>query len=219
MTTVRIDPGVARRRTAQLMTQAQQEIPLFHLGKLAEATTLRARAGQNGVSVTVALLPIVARWLARFPLLNGRWTGDLEVRDRIDLGIAWSYAENVLVVPTLRDCGEWGIAEFATAMSDLRERARGEALLPTDFATPSFTVSNLGAFGVDQFTSLVTPPQVAVLSVSALDRRPVARGEAIVLAHTLPLTLGADHRAVDGAYAARALSDLASHIQEPGDEI
>jgi pyruvate/2-oxoglutarate dehydrogenase complex dihydrolipoamide acyltransferase (E2) component len=189
---VRIDPAFARRRTAELMVQAQREIPLFHVTKASPVDALR----RPGVSVTAGLLPIVTRWLTRHPLLNAHWSQDgAVVKTRVDLGVAWAHRENVLVVPALRDCAGWDEPRFAAELAALKMRSAGDAFLATDFRTPTFTVSNLGATGVDGFTSLVTPPQVAVLSVSSA-----------------ALTLGIDHRALDGAYAARALVDLAEAV-------
>jgi pyruvate/2-oxoglutarate dehydrogenase complex dihydrolipoamide acyltransferase (E2) component len=211
---VRIDPVRARRRTAELMAQAQREIPVFHVARDASADALLEAAKANGTSLTAALLTIVAPWLQRHRLLNAHWLDDLRPLDRVDLGVAVAHRENVLVVPTLRDCGGWDIARFAEELRGLRERSDGDNFLPSDFAIPTFTVSNLGASGVDHFTSLVTPPQVGVMSVSSARVRAVVLGDRLAAARTLPVTLGADHRAVDGAYVATALDDLVASIEE-----
>jgi pyruvate dehydrogenase E2 component (dihydrolipoyllysine-residue acetyltransferase) len=213
MATVRIDGSLARQRTADLMVQAQREIPLFHVTKHAVAEALHLRSRADGVSMTAALLPLVATWLTSHPLLNGHWVDELRPASQVDLGVAWSHRENVLVVPTLRDCAGWSVAEFADALAALRERSRDDAFRTADFGAPTFTVSNLGASGIDHFTSLVTPPQVAVLSVAAVARRPVVGEWGVDVAHTLPLTLGIDHRAIDGAYAASALAALVRDIE------
>jgi pyruvate dehydrogenase E2 component (dihydrolipoamide acetyltransferase) len=132
----------------------------------------------------------------------------------VNLGVAWAPRENVLIVPTLADCAGWDLQRFGEALAALKRRSAEDAFLATDFKTPTFTVSNLGATGIDDFTSLVTPPQVAVLSVSAATIRAAERDGALVAEQVLPLTLGIDHRALDGAYAARALVDLAGTIAE-----
>lgn len=215
MAVVRIDPALARTRTAQVMGQAQHDIPLFHVSKAAPVQQLRERSAEAGVSVTGALLPLVARWLERHPSLNAHWGSDGPVlQEQVHLGVAWAHRENVLVVPALADCAAWDLRQFAEALAALKRRSAEDAFLSTDFKTPTFTVSNLGATGIDDFTSLVTPPQVAVLSVSAATIRPTERDGALVAEQVLPLTLGIDHRALDGAYAARALVDLAEAIAE-----
>jgi pyruvate/2-oxoglutarate dehydrogenase complex dihydrolipoamide acyltransferase (E2) component len=210
---VRIDPIRARRRTGELMAQAQREIPVFHVNRHARAEALVGHAKAHDASLTAALLAIVAPWLQRHRLLNAHWIDDLRPIDRVDLGVAVAHRENVLVVPTLRDCADWDTARFADELVGLRERSAADGFLPSDFAIPTFTVSNLGAARVDSFTSLVTPPQVGVLSVASAQFRAVAFGERLEAARTLPLTLGADHRAVDGAYVAAALDDLIATIE------
>lgn len=213
MATLRIDAAFARRRTAEVMARAQRDIPLFHVSKAARVDALRDEATSSGASLTVALLPVVARWLTRHPLLNAHWEDGLKPRPTVDLGVAWSHRENVLIVPVLADCGSWELPTFAQAMADLKQRSADDAFRPADFRAPSFTLSNLGAAGIESFTSLVTPPQVAVLSVSATVVRATETNAALVAEYVLPLTLGVDHRAVDGAYAARALADLTTSVQ------
>jgi pyruvate dehydrogenase E2 component (dihydrolipoamide acetyltransferase) len=210
---LRIDPAKAQVRTASLMSRAQAEIPLFHLRALTPATVLSQRAQAEGCSVTAALLPQIAGWLAAHPLLNGHWI-DAEFRpaEHVDLGIAVSHRENVLIVVTLKDCATWSCSDFAAALAGIRERNLANAFHQRDFVRPSFSVSNLGGFGAQDFTSLVTPPQVGVLSVAAIANQPTVEDHEVVVRPMLPLTLGLDHRAVDGAYGAKALSTLTRQV-------
>ena len=210
---VRVDPERARRTTARLMAEAQRTVPQFYIRGVAVAEGLHRQAKAHGVSVTAVLLPLVASWLVRRPLLNGHWRdGRFDPQPSVALGIAIEQQENVLVVATFSDCVAWSLDRFARELADLRNRSDANAFRVQDFAQPSFTLSNLGGFGADESTSIITPPQVAVLSVGGLRLRPTVVGGELGVQRTLPLTLGVDHRAIDGAYAATSVADLTAHI-------
>jgi pyruvate dehydrogenase E2 component (dihydrolipoamide acetyltransferase) len=197
------------------MLRAQQTIPIFHVHKTADVSRLRAVAADNRRSLTAQMLPLIVAWLAEHPDLNAHFEdGQIRRRSAIDIGIAFAHRDKVLLVPTLRDCANWSAEDFVHRLAALRVRSRENAFLASDFRPPSFTVSNLGGTGIDSFTSLVTPPQVGVLSVAGAAPRPWASEETPQIRPTLPLTLGVDHRALDGMYAARALADLASRIEQ-----
>lgn len=210
---VRVDPVRARRITGRLMSEAQSTVPQFHVRDVAIAEALSGEAKSQGVSVTAVLLPLVAHWLVCRPGLNGHWLGGMfTAQTAVDLGLAIAHRENVLVVATFSDCANWTQRRFADELTELRNRSDTNVFRAEDFSRPGFTLSNLGAFGADEFTSIVTPPQVAVLSVGALKLRPTVIDGQVRAQRTLALTLGVDHRAIDGAYAATSLSDLTSHI-------
>jgi pyruvate dehydrogenase E2 component (dihydrolipoamide acetyltransferase) len=196
------------------MTLSHQTIPVFYLSRAASAERLAVAARGHNVTVTVRLLAVVARWLLAFPALNGSYVDGAALQSHsVDLGVALAHAENVLVVPTLSDCGAWPVSRFDDELRGLRERSSANAFDGRDFVPGSFTVSNLGSSGVESFTSLINPPQVAILSVAALAPRPVVRQGKLTVERTLPLTLGVDHRAADGAYAAAALAGLIRDIE------
>lgn len=213
---VRIDPARARAATTSVMSRAQRDIPAFHLTRSMSCGEIVRTAKGEGVSVTAAMLQPVARLLDEFPTLNGHLVdGAFSPSTGVDLGIAVAHRENVLIVVTLRDCASWTACDFGAALAEIRTKNTSNAFAPSDFARPSFTVSNLGGFGVHQFTSIVTPPQVGVLSIGSVRQIPVALGDAIVSEPTVTMTLGLDHRAVDGAYGARALERMAGLLATP----
>lgn len=212
---VRIDPIRARLATANRMAKSQASIPTFHLSKLVVAEALVHAAQAARRSLTAQLLPLIATWLTRFPDLNAHYRdGELQRCPQVDLGIALAHAEQVLVVPTFCGCQEWNTARFTTELAGLRERSRRNAFSTGDFALASFTISNLGMFDIDAFTSIINPPQVGILSVAALTARPIVWEGTLVIRQTLSLTLGIDHRALDGAYSARTLTDLTAAIEQ-----
>lgn len=213
---VRIDPARARAMTASVMTRAQHEVPSYHLTRQVPCGRIQGSARGAGISVTAAMMQPVARWLTEFQALNGHLhSGEFVPSATVDLGVAVAHRENVLIVVTLSDCGAWGPAEFGGALSDIRAKNQENGFVASDFARPSFTVSNLGGFGIDEFTSIITPPQVGVLSIGAVRRTPVITDGEVSAEFMVALTLGLDHRAVDGAYGARALARLAELFQAP----
>jgi pyruvate dehydrogenase E2 component (dihydrolipoyllysine-residue acetyltransferase) len=215
-TVVRIDAERVRRRGAELLEQATREIPTFYVSKLADVAVLRALARERGETLTAVFLPLVARWLKRYSLLNAFVVdGEVRLNEQVNLGVALAYRENVLLVPALADCAGWPAERFATALTEIKTRSAADAFTRSDFHPSTFTVSNLGATGVDSFTSIITPPQSAVLSVAASESRPAVKDGEVVVRPLLPLTLGVDHRAADGHYAATALADLVSAIERP----
>ena len=147
---VRIDADLVRRRTAEHMTRAINEIPAFHLSREIDATRTVQTAERVGATITAVMLKHVAAWLIDVPELNSEFSdGQLRPRSTVDLGVALSYAQNVLVVPTLRDCRNWSEAQFADALKGLRRKADDNQFTVADFASAGFTVSNLGSLKVD----------------------------------------------------------------------
>jgi pyruvate dehydrogenase E2 component (dihydrolipoamide acetyltransferase) len=211
---VRIDADLVRRRTAEHMTRAIGEIPAFHLSREIDATRTAQMADRVGATITAVLLKNVAAWLIDVPELNAEFSdGQLRPRSTVDLGVALSYAKNVLVVPTLRDCRNWSEAQFADALTVLRRKADDNQFTVADFASAGFTVSNLGPWKVDSFTSIIRPPQVAILSVGAVRARPRVVDGSLAAVKTCVLTLAVDHRVIDGAFGASALDALVQRLE------
>src|SRR5262249_7034275 len=142
---------------------------------------------------------------------NSVWTDDgLLEADEINLGIAIAL-EDGLLAPALLGAADLGVAETAAALSDLTDRARSGRLRPRELSDATFTLSNLGMFEVSAFTAIVTPPQVAILATA----RPIERLRAGGAAPVMTVTLSADHRAVDGADAARFVGTFKQAIEDP----
>lgn len=182
----------------------------------AELNAHAAAAGLPRVSVTALMVKAVAYALQRHPWLNSSLLGDeIHLRKDINVGVAVAL-ETGLIVPVVRQADRKGLAQLAAEVDDLSARARAGQLTPADVSGGTFTISNLGPFGVEQFTAIINPPQAAILAVGAtqLEAVPLADGT-IAARPVLRLTLSADHRIVDGAVAARFLGDLQALLAAP----
>lgn len=207
---------------AERMAKSWAEIPQFTLYTdvcASELLRIHARGKEAGTpaSVTVLLAGLLARALRDFPRLNASWEGNGTVRTygAVNVGVAVDGPEG-LVVPVLRDCGTKGFAELARDLAALAEKAKARTLSSEDLAGGTVTLSNLGMFGIKRFRAIVNPPQTAILAAGAVERRPVETGEGeIAFLPYLEISITADHRAVDGAYAARFLARYKELIEDP----
>jgi pyruvate dehydrogenase E2 component (dihydrolipoamide acetyltransferase) len=148
--------------------------------------------------------------------LNAEFAGE-EVRIHPSANVGMAVAtDRGLVVPVIRGAERLSIQEIAAARVDLVDRARGAKLQQADLEGGTFTISNLGMFGVEQFVAVLNPPQVAILAVGAIEEKPVVRDGEITARPLMSLTLTCDHRAVDGADAADFLRTVRSMLEEPG---
>jgi pyruvate dehydrogenase E2 component (dihydrolipoamide acetyltransferase) len=175
---------------------------------------LRAKTGQR-LSFTAILARAVAAGLPRHPYLNASLDGEeIVLWDDVHLGIAMS-VDDYLIVPVVREAQNKNLEQIVTDLGDLTERARTKRLVPSEMAGSTFTISNLGMFGVESFTAIVNPPESAILAVGKIVDTPVAAGEGIVLRPMMCLTICVDHRVVDGAAAARFLAELKDTLENP----
>jgi len=148
--------------------------------------------------------------------VNALYRGDtIELYPTADIGIAVAIPKG-LVVPVIRGCERKTIAEIAAARADLVERARVGKLQQADLDGGTFTISNLGMFGIERFIAVLNPPQAAILAVGATQERPVVVDGQVVVRQRMELTLTCDHRAVDGATGAEFLRDVKTFLEEPG---
>lgn len=177
---------------------------------------LKESEGPDAPGYTDLVVKLAAEALRRHPALNARWEGDgVVLQEGIHIGVAVD-TEAGLLVPVIRNVPDLTVSQVAAASRDLAERARRRALRLEEMQGGTFTVSNLGAFGIDAFTPVINLPECAVLGMGRIERRPVAEGDDIVVREQLTLSLTFDHRIVDGAPAARFLGELAALIHEPG---
>ena len=212
-----------RRTIARRLTEAWQ-IPVFQLTVHADMTRslelhdrLVERAG-DGVKPTISdlLTKVSAAALVRNRAVNAHFGEDgIRRFGAAHIGIAVA-APQGLVVPVIRDAHSKSIPEIAAARAEVVARARENRLKRDDLEGGTFTISNLGMFGVEQFIAVLNPPQAAILAVGSIDERPVARNGKLVARPMLTLTLTCDHRAVDGADGARFLTDVKAFLEEPG---
>ncbi len=212
----------AEQVAAERLTASYQQIPHIHLSMDVSAVWLQQfRTGYQlegkKISFNDLIVKATARTLSEFPRVNSLAEGGhFRYASPINVGVAVA-AEQGLVVPVIRDAAEKTIEEIALEGTRLIDAARRGQLHPDDMLGGTFTISNLGMFGVSRFTAIINPPQVAILAVGAIENRVVAAGaDAFAVRPQLTLTLAADHRVVDGALAARFLARLKEVLETPG---
>ena len=208
---------------AQRLTASWTSVPHFYLVREVDATGLQgwrsllASKTPDRVNVTYTdlLTKLTALSLARFPRLNASWRdGEILFNPDINIGLAVAVPEGLLV-PVVHKADQLQVQDIAARRTELVGRANRAALMPDDFAGGTFTISNLGMYGVDAFNAIVNPPQAAILAVARITDRVVAVDGQPAVRPMLTLTLSCDHRAVDGVMAAQFLDTLAALIEEP----
>jgi pyruvate dehydrogenase E2 component (dihydrolipoamide acetyltransferase) len=207
-----------RRTIARRLTEAW-EAPVFQISMSADMTRaqeLRERLREDGVTVTDVLTKLAAVALLRHRELNAHFAGDeLRLFPNAHVGLAVA-TERGLLVPVIREVERKSLIELAAERKTLVDRARQAKLSQDDLEGGTFTISNLGMYGVEQFIAVLNPPQAAILAVGAIEQRPVWEGESFVPRPLMSMTLTCDHRAVDGATASEFLRTLKDLIEEPG---
>lgn len=217
--------GTIWRVMAERMTTAWTTVPHFYLTREVGAAALiemRARIGplvekRDKVKPTFTdiLVKVIATCLRSHPQVNASYvSGGFRLNKSIHVGIAVA-VEDGLIVPVVKNADTLGIAEIALARQDLVARAKEGKLRLPDITGGTFTLSNLGMFGVDAFNAIVNSPQAAILAVGRIADRVVAVGGQPAVRPTMIITLSCDHRVVDGARGARFLEDVADLIEEP----
>lgn len=214
-----------RRVIAKRMLASVRDIAHVTLHRSVDASTLinaRRQAsmeGRNGAGVRITLTAFIASALGsslrEYPRINGRTEeGEIRLYHRVNLGVAIEVGDG-LVAPVIRDVDQKSPLEIAAELTQLAERAQDNKLVPSDFADITFTMTNLGAFGVEKFTPIINPPQLGILGVGAvIPTVSFVEGQVRELP-LLGLSLSFDHAALDGAQAARFLDVLARHIETP----
>ena len=217
-----IELSRAEQVAAERLTASYQQIPHIHISMDVSAVWLQQfRTGYQlegkKISFNDLIVKATARTLREFPRVNSlEEGGHFRYASQINVGVAVA-AEQGLVVPVIRDAAEKTVEEIALEGTRLIDAARRGELRPDDMLGGTFTISNLGMFGVSRFTAIINPPQVAILAVGAIENRVVASGaDAFAVRPQLTLTLAADHRVVDGALAARFLARLKEVLETPG---
>ena len=205
------------RLMAERTTQSWTTTPHFFLVREIDASGLNAAREKFGKPVTHTdlLVALVARALAKHPKMNASWAGNaIHFNSNVNISIAIAVKDGVVgaVIP---NAAQASIAGISAKRQDLAERARAGRLHPPDITGGTFTISNLGMFGVDAFSAIITPPQAAVLAVGRIADRVVPVNGLIGIRPILTMTLSSDHRVVDGAQAAAFLNDLAEALTEP----
>ena len=216
-----------RKRIAERLTASYQSIPHIFLTvevdmSAAEAARKRVnqlaeKQGKPAVSVTAFLVKTVSWALKRHPYLNATLQDDkIQLLQDVNIGVATAL-EDGLIVPVIQAADQLSLAGINEHLRYLTAQARAGALTAEEVAGGTFTISNLGMFGISSFTAIINPPQSAILAVGTVTRKPVVvdENDTIAVRPIMNLTLSADHRLVDGAVAAAFLADLVSALEAP----
>jgi len=217
-TTTAVPLSPTRETIARRMTQSRSEIPTFDVTVGVDMTTiLELRRDVEGApSVNDFVVKAAALTLRAFPAFNSSFVdGHSERHDRVNVGIAVA-TDDALLVPAVLDADEKPLAAIAAETRELAQRAKARRLTPDELSASTFTVSNLGMFGVHSFTAVINPPQVAILAVgSALRTAVETAAGGVAFRDTALFSLSSDHRAVYGADAARFLAHLRQLLEQP----
>jgi len=213
-----------KKTVARRMTDSFRDVPHFPLTVdleidqlLAARAKINAMLGDQGVKVSVndMVIKAAAAALVRVPEANASYSPEgIAMHHHADVAVAVAI-EGGLITPIVRAAETKGLARIATEMKDLAERARTRKLKPEEFQGGTFSVSNLGMFGIKSFASIINEPQGCILSVGAGEKRPVVRGDQLAIATVMTVTLTCDHRVVDGAIGARWLQAFKAMIEDP----
>ena len=219
----RIPLSMVQKTAARRMLQSAREIPQFSVSMELSAdefaelrNRINADMAEEGsrVSFTALLVWLTARALLEHPRLNGRYDGDAVLQnDTVNMAVAMDTPQG-LTAPVIHWAETLTLSETAAALADLVKRAAGRRLTMKDFTDGTFTISNLGMFGVSRFTPLINPPQAAIMGVG-MPRETVRRdaGGTLVAVRMMELTVTADHRVLDGAEVARFLQTLRDSVK------
>lgn len=211
-----------RQTIAKRLAMSKQTIPHFYVSidvVMDNLLALRSQANEQikpeKLSVTDFIARAVAVVLAKLPAMNASFT-DTEIiqHGSVDLGIAVAI-EDGLVVPVLRQAHTKGIRAISAEIKSLAELARTKKLKAQDMVGSTFTISNLGMYGIKEFSAIINPPESAILAVGGTEERPIVRDKQIVIGQVMTLTLSADHRVVDGALGAQFLAELKKTLENP----
>jgi pyruvate dehydrogenase E2 component (dihydrolipoamide acetyltransferase) len=207
-----------RRTIARRLTEAWQA-PVFQISMSADMTralALRERLRDQKVTVTDVLMKLSAIALLRHREVNVHFVDDeLRLFPNAHIGLAVA-TERGLIVPVLREVERKSLVQLAAERGALVTRTREGKLAQEDLEGGTFTISNLGMYGVEQFIAVLNPPQAAILAVGAIEERPVAQEGELVIRPLMSLTLTCDHRAIDGSNASEFLRELKTLLEEPG---
>ncbi|WP_273842044.1 dihydrolipoamide acetyltransferase family protein [Rubrobacter calidifluminis] len=220
-----VQPSRMQRIIGERMQQAKREIPHFYatieadVGELAQLRRdLNERLADEGIKLSVNdfVMKACALALRKFPTLNALWTSDgIEVHERVDLAMAVAL-ESGLITPVIRDAANKTLSAISAEAKDLASRARDGKLKPEEYQGGTFTVSNMGMFGVESFSAIINPPQAAIVAVSSIIRRPGFDEEGnVVPVDSMKLTLSADHRIVNGAEGAQYMAEVKRLLENP----
>lgn len=211
-----------RKIIASRLVQSKGPIPHFYLTidiGMDKAAAMREEIKrdypEHRVSFNDLVLKIIADTLVRHPSVNARLEGETIRRyHRVHLGFAVALEEGLLT-PVIRECDTKNLIAVAREVAELSERARNRRLRRYEYEGGTCTVSNLGMFGIEEFSAVINPPEGAILAVGAIQKRPVVIDDSVEIQRRMKVTISSDHRVMDGAQAAQFLKDLKANFENP----
>jgi pyruvate dehydrogenase E2 component (dihydrolipoamide acetyltransferase) len=213
-----------RKAIAKRLSMSSGPVPHFYLTveiDMGEAMKMRARINErfaaDGVKVSPNDLVIraVAGALRRHPWVNASWQGDtIRMNDRVNIGVAVAVEEG-LITPVIFDADRKGVSEISREVKELAGRAREKKLKPEEYTGSTFSISNLGMFGIEEFTAVLNPPEAAILAIGASVDKVVAVDGEMQIRPRMRVTLTCDHRVIDGATGAEFLRTCKSYLEDP----
>ncbi len=210
-----------RKTIAKRLSESIFTAPHFYLTiEVAMDEAMKSRAVINSVPDTKVsfndmVIKACAMALKKHPKVNSQWKEDaITINHHVNIGVAVA-VEDGLVVPVLRFTDQMSLSQIGGNVKDLAGKAKNKKLQPAEMEGSTFTVSNLGMFGIQSFTSIINQPNSAILSVGAIEEKPVVKNGQIVVGNTMTVTLACDHRTVDGATGAQFLQTLRQYLENP----
>ncbi|SDE83213.1 pyruvate dehydrogenase E2 component (dihydrolipoamide acetyltransferase) [Rhodospira trueperi] len=213
-----------RKAIGRRLVESKQTVPHFYLTidcaldallDLRKHLNERAKDGAYRLSVNDLIIKAAAVALRRVPAANAVWTDDAILRlETVDISVAVA-TDRGLITPIIRNADQKGLAALSNEMKDLAARARDGKLKPDEYQGGGFSISNLGMYGIREFSAIINPPQSCILAVGQGEQRPVVRDGALTVATMISCTLSVDHRSVDGAVGAEYMAAFKAIIEDP----
>jgi pyruvate dehydrogenase E2 component (dihydrolipoamide acetyltransferase) len=213
-----------RQTIARRLLESKQTVPHYYLTmeinmgeamKLREQLNAMVTSDAEKLSVNDLIVAAAARTLQKFPNVNAYFRGDrIAYNDAINVGVAVAVADGLLT-PVLHNADQKSLKQIAVETKELAARARANKMKPEDLGPGTFTISNLGMYGIDEFSAIINPPESCILAVGAVKKTPVVINDSISVAQMMKITLSADHRIVDGALGAQFLQALKKLLENP----
>ncbi len=215
-----IEPSTIRKIIAERTTKTKNEVPHFYLTietRMDKLISLRDKINKNKPKVSFNDLIVKACAIAikKNPGVNISWRNNKIYKyENIDVAIAVALKEG-LITPIVKNADKKGLTEISAEIKTLVSKANQNKLLPDEYNGGSITISNLGMFGITEFQAIINPPQSSIIAVGAIIKKPLINNDVIEIGHTMKSTISADHRALDGAVAAKLLKDFNDILEDP----
>ena len=211
-----------RKVIAQRLAESKFTAPHFYLtieidmeNAISGRKSINAQIAPNKISFNDLVIKAVASSLRRHPKVNSSWLGDrIRYNDHINIGVAVAVDEGLLV-PVVRFADGKTLTQIGTEVKDYAQRAKAKKLQPEDWEGNTFTISNLGMMGIQEFTAIINPPDACIMAVGAIEPKPVVRNGEIVPGNTMKVTMSCDHRVVDGAVGSAFLQTFRNYMENP----